>query len=50
VGMRETRATEPLATHRNPLVDIKTGAAYQLREQPGRRLLTGQVMSGVQAA
>jgi hypothetical protein len=42
--------SEPLMTCRNPLDDIKSGAVYLARDEPGGSLFIGQVVSGMKVA
>jgi hypothetical protein len=50
MGIRETNASEPLMMCRDLGNDIETGASMRLRDEPGRNPLTGQVVSGIEAA
>jgi hypothetical protein len=50
VRITKASVSEPLMTCRKRSDDIKTGVELLLREEPGRGLLTGQVVSGMKVA
>ena len=50
VGIGKANASEPLLRHRNGRDDIRTDAHFRCREESGGCTLTGQVVSGVEAA